>query len=110
MASAFHNGCDNAIQNPLLAPTRGQLFMIRPGSVPSNDIGGTAREKGTKGISRFSIQWGGIGRGPCLLQPVVPCIRDILKSSIFFHRTEHPLMLGLPFNFYRGPNELDRLS
>src|SRR5439155_27354770 len=38
----------SAIQNPLLAPTRSQLFMVRLGSVPSNDIGGTVREKVTK--------------------------------------------------------------
>src|SRR5207249_5993808 len=82
MASAFHNGCDNAIQNPLLAPTRGQLFMIRPGSVPSNDIGGTAREKGTKRISRCIIQRGGIERCLHMPQPGASCSRVNLEASM----------------------------
>ncbi len=54
MIMAGGDRSDDVIQNALLAPTRGQLLMLRRGSVRSFQIGGTVGEQLNRAFRVFS--------------------------------------------------------
>src|SRR5947209_5582567 len=82
IVSAFHNGRDNAIQNPLLAPTCSQFFMLRLGSILANDISRAMEEELTKRNSRPLIQRGGFERCRHMLQPGTSSVGSDLETRM----------------------------
>jgi hypothetical protein len=82
-----------------------QLFMIRAGRISSNEIGGTAREKLTKRISRCLIQRGGIERCFHILQPGPSSFGANREAHMRFAQAQVSSMLSLHFFSVQELNE-----
>jgi hypothetical protein len=105
MVMAGSNCADDVIQKALLAPTRGQFLMLRPGSLLSYEIGGTMQEELTQGVSRPVIEWSRFERCRHLLQPSAPLGGANPETRVRFAQAQPPSILGLLFIATQELNE-----